>query len=68
MLVLGRTLDIIGKVMVAYTALRVHHRVWKEHEISKMVFSEMRKEQIIGVVGIAFMLAGYLIEVSSHLL
>lgn len=43
---LGFTLDVIGKVMVAYTAIAVHRRVWKEHKIDKAVFSAMKNISI----------------------
>ena len=59
---LGSTADILGKVMVAYTALRVHHRVRQEHKIDRRVFMEMRKEQWLGFLGIGLMVLGYLMQ------
>lgn len=59
------TLDIIGKVMIAYTALAVHARVRKEHKIDTAVFKIMKWENTVGVVGIIFMIAGYLIRISA---
>jgi len=41
--------------MIAYTALAVHRRVWKEHKIDKTVFHIMRREQFIGILGIILM-------------
>jgi len=35
--ILARTLDVAGKLMVAYTAIAVHHRVRKDHKIDKDV-------------------------------
>ena len=64
---IGFTLDVIGKVMVAFTAIMVHHRVWKEHEISSRVFSEMKREQFIGVAGILLIVVGYLLQASEKL-
>lgn len=64
---LAFTLDLIGKIMVSYTVIMVHHRVWKQHRIDESVFSEMRKERTIGVVGIAFMVTGYLFHVLTLL-
>jgi len=61
---LALTLDIVGKVMIAYTALRVHHRFWQEHKIDENVFTAMKKEQVIGILGILFIVAGYLLEAS----
>lgn len=57
------TLDIIGKVMVAYTALAVHARVRKEHKIDTAVFTVMKWENTVGITGIIFMIAGYVIHV-----
>jgi uncharacterized membrane protein YidH (DUF202 family) len=62
--ILALTLDIIGKVMVAYTALAVHHRVRNEHKIDSAVFKIMKREMVVGVLGIALMIVGYV----AHLL
>lgn len=61
---LALTLDIIGKIMVAYTALAVHTRVRKEHKIDDTVFKAMKRESTIGIAGIIFMIAGYIIHIS----
>lgn len=58
------TLDVAGKVMVAYTAIRVHFRFWQEHKVDEAVFREMRKERTIGVIGIALILLGYILHVA----
>lgn len=58
----GFTLGMIGKVMVAYMAIRVHHRVRKEHKIDAAVFLSMRREQLIGIIGISLIVMGYLLE------
>ncbi|MCP6726491.1 MAG: hypothetical protein KJI69_00400 [Patescibacteria group bacterium] len=64
---IGFTLDIIGKVMIAFTALMVHHRFSKEHKIDEKVFSEMKREKIVGILGILFMILGFLLQLSSKL-
>lgn len=64
---LGHTLDMVGKIMIAYTAMRVHYRFWKEHKIDEDVFSEMKRERTIGIVGIVFIILGYLLEIPSKL-
>lgn len=64
---LGFTLDVIGKIMVAYTAIAVHRRVWKEHKIDKTVFTAMRKEQVIGIIGIVLIVIGYLLQLPAKL-
>jgi len=57
------TLDIIGKIMIAYTALAVHSRFRKEHKIDDVVFRVMKREQTIGILGIVFMISGYVLHI-----
>ena len=64
---IGFTLDAIGKVMVAFTVIMVHYRVRKEHRISKRVFLAMRREQVIGIAGILFIIIGYAMQVPGKL-
>ncbi|MDA1337695.1 MAG: hypothetical protein O3C23_02980 [bacterium] len=60
---LGFSLDVVGKIMVAITAVMVHHRFYKEHKVDEKVFRAMRVEQIIGVGGIVLIILGYLIQI-----
>jgi len=60
--IIARTLDITGKVLVAYMAIRVHHRVRHDHKIDKHVFADMKQEQILGFFGISLMLIAYLMK------
>jgi len=64
---LGATLDVIGKIMVAYAALKVHYHFWKEHKVDEFVFRAMQREQIIGVAGIIFIIVGFLLQIPSKL-
>ena len=59
---LSHTLDLVGKIMIFYTAIAVHYRVRKEHKIDKNVFRAMRREQGIGVLGIVLIVVAYLIR------
>jgi tellurite resistance protein TehA-like permease len=52
-------LDTVGTIMIAFAALRVHHRVLNEHKIDNKVFSSMRREQIVGVIGVISVLIGF---------
>ena len=63
----GHTLDLIGKVMISYTAIAVHARFWKEHKVDEKVFTEMKRERVVGVIGIAFIVLGYLLEIPSKI-
>lgn len=67
MSLLGFILDVIGKVMVAYTAIAVHHRVWKEHKIDRVVFRAMKTEQLIGIAGIILIIIGFFLQLPTKL-
>lgn len=64
---IGFTLDVIGKVLIAYTAIMVHYRFWQEHKIDEKVFATMKREQLIGIIGIALIIVGYLLQIPSKL-
>lgn len=64
---LGFTLDLAGKILVAYTAIRVHYRFRKEHRVDEEVFKSMKREQFLGIVGIVFIVAGYLMQIPAKL-
>ncbi|MDA2936397.1 hypothetical protein MYX06_04235 [Patescibacteria group bacterium AH-259-L05] len=64
---IGYIFDVAGKIMVAFTAIMVHHRFWKEHKIDEFVFKTMRKEQIIGIIGIIFILIGFFLQLPTKL-
>lgn len=64
---LGFTLDVIGKIMIAFTALMVHYRFRKEHTVDEVVFKSMRKEHIIGIIGIALIIIGYFLQLPTKL-
>ena len=60
---IGQTIQVIGEVMIGITAIMVHRRVWKEHKINPLVYKEMQREQIIGILGIILLVAGYIIQI-----
>lgn len=64
---IGFTFDLIGKIMVAYTAIAVHRRFWKEHKINEVVFKMMKLEQAIGITGIILIIAGFILQLPSKL-
>ena len=64
---LGHTFDLIGKVLISYTAIAVHYRFRKEHRIDENVFRSMRNEQVIGVIGIVLIMIGYFLEIPAKL-
>lgn len=60
--IVSLTLNTLGTILIAYTALRVHSRVTKDHKIDTAVLKEMRKEKLIGITGIIFIVTGYIIQ------
>ena len=63
--VIGFILDAVGKVLVAYTAIRVHYRVRKEHSIDEKVFTAMRREHVLGIIGISLIVIGVLLQLGD---
>lgn len=63
----GHSLEVAGELMIAYTVIRVHHRVTKEHKIDKAVLAAMNRERTIGIAGILFILVGYLLQAPSKI-
>lgn len=61
----GTTIQTLGEVMIALTVLSVHFRMWQEHRIDSAVFQEMKKERIVGILAVAFIIIGYLLQLTS---
>lgn len=57
------TLEAVGTLLIAWAALRVHHRVLNEHKISSPVFRIMRIEQILGVSGMVMVFVSYIVSI-----
>ena len=57
------TLEAIGTLLIAWAALRVHHRILNEHDISKKVVRIMRIEQRFGILGMVFIVIGYTLSI-----
>ncbi|MEK7614000.1 MAG: hypothetical protein AAB439_03965 [Patescibacteria group bacterium] len=57
------TLTMLGTLLIAWAALRVHHRVLNEHKMSPQVFRTMSLEQNLGIVGMVLVFAGYVLNV-----
>jgi len=52
--------------MVGFTAIMVHHRVWKEHKIDTRVFAEMKRERRVGITGLILIVLGYILQVAGE--
>lgn len=61
------TLDVIGKIMIAYTTIMVHYRFWKEHKVDEKVFATMKRERVIAILGIILIIIGYILQIPSKL-
>lgn len=57
------TLDLIGKLMIAYTAISVHLRLSHEHKVDAEVIHTIKTERWVGIAGIILMILGWLIHV-----
>lgn len=60
---IGFSLSTIGDLIIAYVALSVHKHILKERKIDMDVLAYMKKERVIGYIGIALILIGYLLEI-----
>lgn len=65
--IIGFILDTLGKLLVAYTSVMVHHRFRHEHKVDEQVFSAMKKEQTFGMIGILLILVGASMELWAML-
>jgi len=59
------TFEFVGTLLVAHTALRVHYRFLNEHKVNEKVFNSMKKELRFGVLGVVFIIIGYVLQVFS---
>jgi len=59
---LALTFDFIGKILIALTALSVHHKISEEKKIDKHIIKKMRMEQKAGYLAILLIAVAYLIK------
>jgi len=62
LIVISVVLEFVGTVLIAFTALRVHHRFLLEHKVDDKVFAIMKREQLIGFIGVALLTTGFLLH------
>ena len=60
------TMDVIGKVLVSYAVIKVHHRMLKEHQMDDAVYNEIKAEQTLGFVSIGLMVGAYVLKMLAH--
>lgn len=69
LILIGDTLELVGKLLVSWLAISVHHRVRHKHKINNQIFNTMRRESTLGIFGMALMILGYALRnYVAHLL
>lgn len=61
--IIPSVLELVGTLLIAMAALRVHHRVLGEHKIDQLVYKTMKKEQYLGVLGIVLLITAFILEI-----
>ncbi len=56
------TFDFTGKILVAIMAILVHMKIRKAHKIDTEVMKEIYLEELLGVIGILLITAGYVLK------
>ena len=59
---IGDVLDVLGKIMIAMTALAVHDTVMNEHKIDDKVNKSIKREHLYAYLGITFLVVGFLLR------
>lgn len=62
----GLTLGLLGKLLVSMTVIMVHTKITKEEHIDGIVLMEMKREKILALTGVAFMILGYFLELMGN--
>lgn len=63
---IGLMLDTLGKMMLGITVLIIHWHVSKEHKIDVNVMRAMKRERILGVLGILLIISGSILMAVYH--
>lgn len=66
MLFWGLTFGVIGKILLGVTVIMVHSKITREKRIDGLVLMEMKREKTIAIIGIVFMIVGYLLELHFY--
>jgi hypothetical protein len=62
-LLLPKLLNTVGTLLIAYAALRVHHRVLNDQKVDRSVLKEMRREQVAGIFGTILIVVSFFLDV-----
>lgn len=64
---IGFIIKTLGELMIGYSILSVHSQVGKEGKIDSHVRSKIINEKYLTILGIAFILIGFLLELPPKL-
>lgn len=56
------TIETLGTLLIAWAAIRVHHRFLNEHRVDQKVFNTMRAEQKLGILGMVLVVISYILN------
>jgi len=62
-LLLPKLLSTVGTLLIAYAALRVHHRVLSDQKVDRSVLKEMWREQVAGIFGTILIIVSFFLDV-----
>ena len=62
---MGFTIDFIGKILIAYSAMRIHSRLDSEMAANQNVFKEIKMSSMLATTGLIFIVIGYVLQVPS---
>ncbi|MCA9387220.1 hypothetical protein KC669_04265 [Candidatus Dojkabacteria bacterium] len=55
-------LELIGGILIAFTVISVHKKILHDHRLDDSVFSTIRREQVLAVVGIILLITAFIIK------
>jgi peptidoglycan biosynthesis protein MviN/MurJ (putative lipid II flippase) len=64
---IGFMLEIVGELMLALTFIMVHHRFRIEHKVDERVFRAMKREQMIGFIGVICIVVSFFLQLPAYL-
>ena len=62
-LLLPKLMSTVGTLLIAYAALRVHHRVLSDQKVDRSVLKEMWREQVAGIFGTILIIVSFFLDV-----
>lgn len=59
----GLTIGLIGKILLVIGVLLAHTQIAHEQKIDNLVLLTFRKERLLTILGLIFIVVGYLMEI-----